>query len=99
MSNIERYEVQLGEYETAFSKAVDATGISQEGLFIIASHRALVERCTIDDTNKSARDYLLEIANTIERFGVSKNERQNVADTLRYLSQFSILISIPSPDM
>jgi len=95
---IEKYAVNFGPYATHYVDAAETVGISQAGVFILSACDDLIKRGEIDEPVVSAREQLLAIANDIEANGVREDRRHELAEILRYLSQFSLERAVPSFD-
>ena len=95
---IERYAVSFGPYATHYVDAAEAVGIAQAGVFILSAYDDLIKSGEIDESVVSAREQLLAIADDIEENGVQEDRRHEIAEILRYLSQFSLDRAVPPFD-
>lgn len=97
MTQIETFAVQFGKRGADIAEAAERIGISRQGAFILAAYQGMVRDGDIDDNQaKTARELLLELADRISDQGVSASERHDVAELVRYLSQFALERPVPS---
>lgn len=96
--HIEKYAVNFGPYATHYVDAVETVGISQAGVFILSACDDLIKSGEMDEPVVSPREQLLAIADDIEENGVPQDRRHDLAEVLRYLSQFSLERAVPSFD-
>ncbi|MCJ8237815.1 hypothetical protein [Peteryoungia algae] len=97
MTQIETFAVEFGNRQQDIAKAAERIGISRQGAFILATYQGMIRDGDIDEENaKTAREMLLELADKISDQGVSASERQEVAELVRYLSQFALERPVPS---
>lgn len=96
--NVDVFNVHFGDYHESYRAASDHLALSQAAVFILTSYRDMIRNGEEEDTGKSASDFLFDLADRILEKGVSPDERESVSNTIRYLAQFSIQKSIPSPE-
>ncbi len=97
MTQIETFAVQFGNRGADIAEAAERIGISRQGAFILATYQGMLRDGDIDeDQSKTAREMLLELADKISDQGVSASERQDVAELVRYLAQFTLERPVPS---
>lgn len=96
--NIDVFSVDFGRYAESYRNAADRFAISDAAIFILTSYRDIIARGEAEDSGKSASDFLFDLADRILENGVSMRERESVSNQIRYLAQFSIQKSIPSPE-
>jgi len=97
MTQIDSFAVQFGHTRQDIAEAAERIGISKQGAFILAAYQGMIRDGDIDDDqSKTAREMLLELADRISDQGVSAAERQEVAELVRYLSQFALERPVPS---
>jgi len=93
---IETHAVEFGQFGKDYEQAAEQVGISQSGVFVLATYADLVKTGQIDEpVQKTAQEQLLEIADKIESEGVKTEEKNEVAERLRYLSQFIVMRPVP----
>ena len=94
---IETHAVEFGQFGKDYAEAAEKIGISEAGVFILTTYQDLVRNGDIDEpVIRTAREQLLELADDIEENGVSGERRQQVAELVRYLSQFALERPVPS---
>ncbi|MCZ8158297.1 MAG: hypothetical protein O9256_00130 [Rhizobiaceae bacterium] len=97
MTQIESYAVEFGNRQKDIAEAAERIGISKQGAFILAAYQGMLRDGDIDDDHaKTAREMLLGLADKISDQGVSASERQEVAELVRYLAQFTLERPVPS---
>ncbi|MCD2177353.1 hypothetical protein [Rhizobium sp. C1] len=96
--NIDVFSVDFGRYAESYRAASDRFAISDAAVFILSSYRDMIKNGDEEDTGKNASDYLFDLADRILESGVSMSERESISNQIRYLAQFSIQKSIPSPE-
>lgn len=93
---IETHAVEFGQFSKDYQNAAEKLGIPQSGVFILASFEDLIKTGDIDVPEmKTAQELLLDLADKIENEGVKQEERTEVAERLRYLSQFILMRPVP----
>lgn len=91
MQQIETYAVEFGQFCKDYAEAAERIGISEAGIFILTAFQDLMKSGDIDEPAiRTAREQLLAVADDIEENGVSGDRRQQVAELVRYLSQFAL---------
>jgi len=94
---IETHAVEFGQFGKDYAEAAESTGISEAGVFIVTAFQDLMKSGNIAETvSRTAREQLLELADDIEENGASGDRRQQVAELIRYLSQFALERPVPS---
>lgn len=97
MTQIETFAVEFGNRSADIAEAAERIGISRQGAFVLAAYQGMIRDGDIDDDQaKTAREMLLELADKISDEGVSASERHQVAELVRYLSQFALERPVPS---
>jgi hypothetical protein len=92
---IESRAFLLGTYAKDYADAAHRIGISEQGVFLLTAYQGLVASGDIDEPQVTARDQLLRLADRIETAGASPSEHQQIAETIRYLSQFALERPVP----
>jgi hypothetical protein len=96
MTQIESHAVEFGMNGEDYAEAAQRMGISQAGVFILATYQDLVKSGDIDEpVVRTAREQLLALADDIEENGVAADRRQAVSEMIRYLSQFALGRPVP----
>ncbi|CDN96500.1 hypothetical protein [Agrobacterium tumefaciens] len=94
---IETHAVEFGQFGKDYADAAERLGISQAGAFILATYKDMKNSGDIDEpVVRTAREQLLALADDIEENGVKGDRRQQVAELVRYLSQFALERPVPS---
>lgn len=97
MTQIETHAVEFGQFSKDYAEAAKTVGISEAGVFILTAYQDLMKSGGIDDpVTRTAREQLLAVADDIEENGVTVARRQQVAELVRYLSQFALERPVPS---
>jgi hypothetical protein len=92
------YAVGTGEYTESYEQAAAKAGISDEGIMLLSSFSDLLKRGEVDDDEiVTAREQLLKIADALENSG-TKYDLEKLANSLRYLSQFTVDRPVPLAD-
>ena len=95
--SIETHAVEFGQFGKDYAEAAEKIGISEAGIFILTTFQDLMKSGDIDEpVIRTAREQLLELADDIEENGASGDRRQQVAELIRYLSQFALERPVPS---
>lgn len=94
---IETHAVEFGQFTKDYAEVAEKIGISEAGIFILAAFQDLMKSGDIDEpVIRTAREQLLAVADDIEENGVTCERRQQVAEMIRYLSQFALERPVPS---
>lgn len=94
---IETHAVEFGQFGKDYAEAAERIGISEAGIFILTAYQDLMRSGDIDEAvSRTAREQLLAIADDIEENGVSGDRRRQVAEMVRYLSQFALERPVPA---
>lgn len=97
MTQIDSYAVEFGNRQQDIAEAAERIGISRQGAFVLATYQGMIRDGDIDEENaKTAREMLLELADKISDQGVSVSERQETAELVRYIAQFTLERRVPS---
>lgn len=80
---------------TMGTPAAELIGIPNSGAFIIGQLQEMMNAGEYDGKSSSAYDEILKLADRIEHHEMTVDDRKAIADTLRYLSQFTALDAIP----
>ena len=95
--SIETHAVEFGQFGKDYAEAAEKIGISEAGIFILTTFQDLMRSGDIDEpVIRTAREQLLAVADDIEENGVSGDRRFQVAELVRYLSQFALERPVPS---
>lgn len=95
--SIETHAVEFGQFGKDYAEAAEKIGISEAGIFILTTFQDLMRSGDIDEPMiRTAREQLLAVADDIEENGVSGDRRFQVAELVRYLSQFALEHPVPS---
>lgn len=94
---IETHAVAFGINSQDYAETAQRMSISQAGVYVLATYQELVKSGDIDEpATRTAREQLLALADDVEENGVSGDRRQQVAELIRYLSQFALERPVPS---
>lgn len=94
---IETHAVEFGQFTKDYAEAAERIGLSEAGAFIVTAYQDLMKSGDIDEpVIRTAREQLLAVADDIEENGVSPDRRFQVAELVRYLSQFTLERPVPS---
>ena len=95
--SIETHAVEFGQFGKDYAEAAGKIGISEAGIFILTTFQDLMRSGGIDEpVIRTAREQLLAVADDIEENGVSGDRSFQVAELVRYLSQFALERPVPS---
>ncbi len=94
---IETHAIEFGQFSKDYAEAAKKIGISKAGVFILTAFQDLMRSGDIDEpVIRTAREQLLAVADDIEENGVMGDRRFQVAELVRYLSQFTLERPVPS---
>lgn len=82
-------------FVTMSTPSAELIGMPNSGAFIIGQLQEMMKAGEYDGKTSSAYDEILKLATRIEHHELTVDDRKAIADTLRYLSQFTALDSIP----
>lgn len=89
--------MKFGSYGQEYAEVAERYGISESAVFMLAAFKDMMATGHLDEpVIRTAREQLLAVADDIEQNGVSEDRRHDVAERLRYLSQFTLDRPAPS---
>lgn len=91
---IEQHAVEFGGFAKDYAEAAEKIGISKEGVFLLTAYADLKRDGKIDEDEITAQEMLLNVADWVEE-GVPEANKQEVAELLRYLAQFTLQRPVP----
>lgn len=94
---IETHAVKFGSYGNDYAEVAERFGVTETAVFVMASFQDMVKTGHLDEpVIRTAREQLLAVADDIEENGVPEDRRHDVAELVRYLSQFTLDRPAPS---
>lgn len=96
-TKIETHAVKFGSYGKEYAEVAERYGISETAVFMLSAFQDMMKTGDLDEpVIRTAREQLLAVADDIEENGVSDDRRHDVAELVRYLSQFTLDRPAPS---